>query len=191
LLPQLDTDCGPTSAGGDGSTCPGSYPVNAGDGVYQGIELSARHSFGASLTARAGWALRSAYLTSVPADIQAGNPNSSLVLGEQSAGLPLHKADLSLTSAPPLGYTYGFNLTYESLYNELNQAPFAVLDAHVGYRFGTFELGLTGTNLTNVYDQKFTTPNGGVLYDGLSGPLAQDAYALQGTAFTLSVLRRY
>ncbi len=183
----LDANCGPVSAGGDGTACPLSYPVNVGDGVYQGIELSARHKFGPSTVVRAGWAVRSAYLTSVPADIQDG----TLVVGEQSAGLPLHKATLSVESAPPLGFQYGANIVYEGLYNELNLPQYATLAAHIGYRFRSFELGLTGTNLTNVYDQRFTTPNGGVTYGGLGQVLPQDAYALQGTAFNLTVLRRF
>jgi outer membrane receptor protein involved in Fe transport len=183
----LDANCGPASAGGDGTACPLSYPVNAGDGVYQGIELSARHNFGPYTTLRAGWAVRSAYLTQVPANIQDG----TLVVGEQSAGLPLHKATLSLNSAPPLGFTYGGNLVYESLYNELDLPQFATLSAHLGYRFRTFEIDLAGTNLTNVYDQRFTTPNGGVIYGGLGQEIPQDAYALQGTTFTFTLLRRF
>ncbi len=183
----LDTNCGPVSAGGDGTQCALSYPVNAGDGIYQGIELSARHNFGPFTTLRAGWAVRSAYLTSVPPNIQDG----TLVVGEQAAGLPLHKASVILTCAPPLGFTYGANLIYESLYNELNLPQYATLAAHVGYRFRTFEIGLSGTNLTNVYDEKFTTPNGGVTYGGLGQILPQDAYALAGTAFTFTILRRF
>jgi outer membrane receptor protein involved in Fe transport len=183
----LDANCGPASQMGDGTQCALSYPVNAGDGVYQGIELSARHNFGPSTTLRAGWAVRSAYLTSVPADIQDG----TLVVGEQAAGLPLHKATLLLTSEPPLGLTYGASLVYESLYNELSQPQFATLGAHVGYRCRTLELGLTGTNLTNVYDQRFTTPNGGVIYGGLGQEIPQDAYALQGAAFLFTVLHRF
>jgi len=183
----LDANCGPTSLMGDGTQCPLSYPVNAGDGVYQGIELSARQNFGSYTTLRAGYAVRSAYLTQVPADIQDG----TLVVGEQSAGLPLHKATLTLTSAPPLGMTYGGALVYESLYNELSQPPFATLAAHVGYRFRNLEVGVSGTNLTNVYDQRFTNPNGGVIYGGLGQAIPQDAYALQGTAFTFTVLRHF
>jgi outer membrane receptor protein involved in Fe transport len=183
----LDSNCGPASAGGDGTQCPLSYPVNAGDGVYQGIELSVRHNFGPFTTLRAGWAVRSAYLTSVPADIQDG----TLVVGEQSAGLPLHKTSVILACAPPLGFTYGANLVYESLYNELNLPQYATLAAHLGYRFHSLEVLLTGTNLTNVYDRKFTTPNGGVTYGGLGQIIPQDAYALAGTAFAFTLLRHF
>jgi hypothetical protein len=109
----------------------------------------------------------------VPTDIQDG----TLVVGEQSVGLPLHKATLSVESTPALGFQYGANIVYEGLYNELNLPQYATLAAHVGYRFRSFELGLTGTNLTNVYDQRFTTPNGGVTYGGLGQVIPQDAYA--------------
>jgi outer membrane receptor protein involved in Fe transport len=183
----LDPNCGPVSAGGDGTACPLSYPVNAGDGVYQGLELSARHKFGPSTVVRAGWAVRSAYLTSVPTDIQDG----TLVVGEQTVGLPLHKATLSVESTPPLGFQYGANIVYEGLYNELNLPQYATLAAHVGYRFRSLEVALTGTNLTNVYDQRFTNPGGGVTYGGLGQVLPQDAYALQGTAFNVTVVRRF
>jgi outer membrane receptor protein involved in Fe transport len=183
----LNPQCGPISAGGDGTQCPLSYPVNAGDGVYQGIELSAQHNFGPFTVLRAGWAVRSAFLTSIPAEIQDG----TLVVGEQAQGLPLHKFVLTLAAAPPLGFTYGMDFVYESLYNELNQPQYATLAAHVGYRFRSYEISLSGTNLTNVYDDEFTNPNGGVTYGGLNQVIPQDAYALQGTAFNLSIIRRF
>jgi len=183
----LDPNCGPVSLGGDGTPCPLSYPVNAGDGVYQGIELSARHNFGPWTTLRTGWAVRSAYLTQVPADIQDG----TLVVGEQSAGLPLHKATVTLVTAPPQGLMYGLNFVYEGLYNELNQGPYATLGANIGFRKGAFEYIFSGTNLTDVYDTKFILPNGGVIYGGLNQEIPQDAYPIQGRAFNFSVLRRF
>jgi outer membrane receptor protein involved in Fe transport len=183
-----DLPCGPVSLGGDGLTCPLSYPVNAGDGVYQGIELSAHHNFGPFITLRAGYAVRSAYLTAVPTDIQDG----TLVIGEQAPGLPLDKGSLTLTASPPVGFIYGGTMLYEGNYNELDLPPYITLAAHVGYRFNNkLEIMLTGTNLTGVYDQRFTTPNGGVTYGGLAMVLPQDAYALQGAAFTFTVLRRF
>jgi hypothetical protein len=42
-----------------------------------------------------------------------------------------------------------------------------------------------------VYDNKFITPNGGVVYGGLNQAIGQDAYPLQGTAFNVTVLRRF
>ena len=47
-LPPLDPNCGPVNQGGDGKPCPESYQINAGDAVYQGIELGVRRRLGAS-----------------------------------------------------------------------------------------------------------------------------------------------
>jgi len=52
-------------------------------------------------------------------------------------------------------------------------------------------LELNATNLTNVYDQRFTRRGAGVPYGGLSGPIATDSYALQGTALNFSLTRRF
>ncbi len=186
-LPPLDPSCGPLSGGGDGTPCPLSYPVNAGDGVYQGIEIAGQRRLAPFTTLRAGYALRSAFLTNVPTYIQDG----TLVVGEQAQGLPLHKAMLSLQTSPPQGFTYGGRLVYEGQYNELNQPPFTTFDAQVGYRWRAFEIGLAATNITNVYAQRFTRQGVGVPYGGIAGPLASDAYALQGAAFTFSLTRRY
>jgi len=191
-LPPIPPTCNQGSSGIareplSTTTCPLSYPVNAGDAIYQGIEISATRQLAPTMVLRAGWAVKSAYLTAVPAAIQDG----TLVVGEQSLGLPLHKATLNLDKIPQLGFVYGAGLVYEGLYNELDQPPFTILNANVGYRFKNFEVGLSGTNLTNVYDQKFTKQAAGLLYGGLYGPLGTDAYMLQGTALTLILTRRF
>lgn len=186
-LPPLDATCGPKFEGGDGTPCPLSYPVNAGDAIYQGFEIAGERRLTASATLSAGYAVRSAYLTSVPASIQDG----TLVVGEQAQGLPLHKWTLALSNLPALGFTYGAGLVYEGNYNELNQPPFTLLNAGFGYRFRAFEVGVAGTNLTNQYDQRFTHEGAGVTYGGLTGPLQSDAYALQGTAVTFTLTRRF
>jgi outer membrane receptor protein involved in Fe transport len=187
LQPSVDPSCGPVAAGGDGTPCPLTYPVNAGDAIYQGIELGAERRLAPFTTARAGYAVRSAYLTNVPPAVQDG----SLVIGEQTLGLPLHKATLDVTHAPPAGWSYFGGLVYEGAYNELNQPPFATLSGGIGYRLRSLEFALSGSNLTNVYDRHFTAPGAGVPYDGLTGPLATDAYALQGASFNFGVSRRF
>ena len=186
-LPPLDPNCGATASGGDGNACPLSYPINAGDAIYQGLEIAGERRVAPFVTVRAGYAVRSAYLTNVPVAIQDG----SLVPGEQTQGLPLQKATLSVRSAPPLGFGYDAGLIYEGKYNELNQPPFATLSAALSYRWPAYEISLAATNLTDVYDQHFTHQGAGVLYGGLTGPLASDAYALQGTAFTATFTRRF
>jgi outer membrane receptor protein involved in Fe transport len=186
-LPPLDPNCGAVAAGGDGTACPLSFPVNAGDAIYQGLEISAERRIAPYTTLRAGYAVRSAYLTSVPADIQDG----TLVVGEQSQGLPLQKATFALRAAPPLGFGYDAGLVYEGQYNELNQPPFATLNAALSYRWPAYEISLAATNITDVYNEHFTTQEGGVLYGGLTGPLTSDAYALQGPTYTVTFTRRF
>jgi hypothetical protein len=185
---QASTNCGSPANGGDGTPCLLSYALNAGDGVYQGIELSGERVLAPFVTLRAGYAVRSAYLTNVPPYIQDG----TFVLYQQDAGLPLQKGTLSLSASPPRGFTYRAALVYEGEYNELNQPRFISLAASVGYRWKAYELVFSGTNLTNVYDQRFTNTNGGIAY-GLVGqpPQVTNSYALAGTALRLSIARRF
>jgi outer membrane receptor protein involved in Fe transport len=186
-LPQLDPNCGAVSAGGDGTACPLSYPINAGDGIYQGVEISGQRRIAPFTIVRAAYAVRSAYLTNVPADIQDG----TLVAGEQALGLPLQKATLGVQGSPPLGFTYSAGMIYEGQYNELDRPQFATINAGVGYRWPALALSLSATNLTDVYDQRFTLQGVGVPYAGLTGPIATDAYSMQGTALTFTVTHRF
>jgi outer membrane cobalamin receptor len=185
-----DPNCGPTSLMGDGTPCPISTTINAGDAIYQGVELQAQRAIAPFTTLRAGYAVRSAYLTAVPANVQDG----TLVVGEQSLGLPLQKGTLAIVHAPPTGFTYGVGGVYEGLYNELNEPQFATLDGSIGYRFKSLDLQLSGTNLTDVYDRRFTRIGQGVVYGGIGsitgGPIATDALALQGPALRFSITRR-
>jgi outer membrane receptor protein involved in Fe transport len=197
-------NCGLASDGFDGTACPVApcgaaaalangdpltCPINAGNGVYQGFELAGERRVAAYTTVRAGYAVRSAYLTAVPASVQDG----TLAIGEQAQGLPLAKATLSVRRAPPLGFGFDAGLVYEGLYNELNQPQFAVLNAGVGYRWSQYEAGLNATNLTDVYDQRFTRQAAGETYGGEAGQptITSPDYTLQGTAFTLTLSRRF
>ena len=110
--------------------CPISQPVNAGNGIYRGIQFSAEQQLGSTLRLRAGWDVDSSYLTVVPANIQDG----TLVTGEQTLGQPLHKAYLGFENGGQTGFVYGAQLNYEGTYNELNRAPYATLAAQVAYR---------------------------------------------------------
>ncbi|MBV8498595.1 MAG: TonB-dependent receptor [Candidatus Eremiobacteraeota bacterium] len=167
--------------------CPLSYPVNAGNGVYRGVELTADQELGNNLHVLAGWDVDSSFLTVIPPSIQDG----TFVAGQQALGQPLHKAYLAVDRAAPAGISYGARLNYEGAYNELNRSRFATLDAHVAYRHGGFEYGLYGTNLTNVYSNPFTIVGGGVPYGALPGQpvILPNAYVLQG-AQVLFVLTR-
>jgi outer membrane receptor protein involved in Fe transport len=167
--------------------CPISYPVNAGDGIYRGIDISADQELWRTFHVRAGWDLDSSYLTVVPAAIQDG----TLVAGQQSLGEPLHKAYLALEQDPGAALSYGVRLNYEGTYNELNRSPYATLDAHIAYRRNGYEYGVYGTNLTNVYANPFTVIGGGVPYGALPGQpvITPDAYVLQGAQVIFVVTR--
>ena len=167
--------------------CPISYPVNAGNGIYRGIDVSAEQQLGQHFRVRAGWDVDSSYLTVVPQDIQDG----TLVLGEQSLGQPLHKAYLDIERDAERGLVYGTELNYEGTYNELNRTPYATLNAHVAYRNNGFEYGLYGTNLTNVYSNPFTVQGGGIVYGAQPGQpvIYTPAYVLQGSKVVFVVTR--
>lgn len=167
--------------------CPISMPVNAGNGIYRGIDVHADQQLGANMHLRAGWDVDSSYLTVIPESIQDG----TLVTNEQSLGQPLHKAYLALENEPLQGISYGAELNYEGWYNELNRSPYATLDAHVAYRYNGFEYGLYGTNLTNVYANPFTVVGGGFLYGTQPGQpmIPTNALTLQGAQVTFVITR--
>ncbi|HEY6486884.1 MAG TPA: TonB-dependent receptor [Candidatus Cybelea sp.] len=167
--------------------CPISYPVNAGNGIYRGLDIHADQQLGRTFHIRAGWDVDSSYLTSVPANIQDG----TLLVGEQSLGQPLHKAYFSVDQEVAEGLAYGARLNYEGNYNELNRSPYATLDAHLAYRHAGFEYGLYGTNLTNVYSSPFTIVGGGVPYGTLPGQpvITPNAFVLQGAQVLFVVTR--
>ncbi|HZV77087.1 MAG TPA: TonB-dependent receptor [Candidatus Babeliales bacterium] len=168
-------------------SCPVSYPVNAGDGVYTGMNVQAAQELGPYTRLSVGWDVDSSYLTVIPASIQDG----TFVAGEQTLGQPLHKAYITLESTPRLGWGYGAQLNYEGSYNELNRSPYAVVNAYFQYRWPGLEIGCYGTNLTNVYANPFTITNGGILYGAQPGqPMTPNpAYVLQGTKIVLVVTR--
>ncbi|MEO6991585.1 MAG: TonB-dependent receptor [Candidatus Baltobacteraceae bacterium] len=175
----------PTTCGSSPGSKPNclSFPVNVGGAVYQGMELRADRDLAAHTTLHATYGVDSTFVSSVPAFVSDG----SIVVGLQSLGVPLHKATLSLEHSPATGLAYFGGIAYEGQYNELNQPPFATLRAGLTWHAGRFDVGLSGTNLTNVYDDKFTRVGAGVPYGG--NPT--DAYVLGGRTITLWVTRHY
>ena len=159
-----------------------SYPINAAREVYQGVELHADYAINASTFIRAGYDVDSAYILSRPPD--AADDIAPYV---QDLGVPLHKVTLGFEHQAGTGLSYYAGLLYEGRYNELNLPPFATLRAGIAWRLRTFEIGLSGENLTSAYDFLVTRGNGGVPYPGLSGLRPTDAYPLAGRRFTLTL----
>ncbi|MBV8490509.1 MAG: TonB-dependent receptor [Candidatus Eremiobacteraeota bacterium] len=167
--------------------CPISYPVNAGNAIYRGFDVTAEQQIGDHFRVRAGWDVDSSYLTNAPANVQDG----TLVIGQQTLGQPLHKAYVGFDRESTHGLSFGAQLNYEGFYNELNRSPYATLDAHLAYRSHGYEFGLYGTNLTNADAQPYAIIGGGVPYGTVPGnlPILPVAYTLQGAKVVFVVTR--
>jgi outer membrane cobalamin receptor len=147
-----------------------SYNSNVGNAVYQGAEFRYSQAFrpaGVVLTARYG--INIAY----PKDLNAqfSNPTSggNLVDNAQFLGIPQQQGSLQVDwsrgdwHAATAGFVRGND-------NELNQAPFTVVDALVGRRLGpNADLSIAGTNLLNAVAGRFTQFGAGVPYRGVIG----------------------
>jgi len=164
-----------------------AYPVNIGGAVYRGFEFRLERNFGSHLHVTAGYSTNSTYPTSVPQSVG----NGSLVVGQQFLGVPLHRAELTLSGQTVHNLFFNIGATYEGINNELNRPPFAALRASLSTNRGPYTLTLSGTNLSNTYANGFTRESAGVPYPGPDGPIATPAYALPAPQITLSVTRRY
>lgn len=153
-----------------------SYPINIGGAVYRGMQFYLERAVARRTTVRVAYGVSSSFATAVSPEFQ----NGSIVPGEQFQGAPLHKAMLEITHDPTRGVGFNGGLTYEDADNELNRPAFATLHAGLTWRVRQFDLGLYGTNLTNVYADRFTLAGQGVPYGGIDGPIPSDAYSLQG-----------
>jgi outer membrane receptor protein involved in Fe transport len=164
-----------------------SFPINAGGAVYRGIEVRAERTLAASTMLRVAYSVNSSFATTVSPAFQ----NGSIVPGEQFQSVPLHRAVLSVQRSADASIGFEAGVDYEDGYNELNRPAFVTAHAGVTWHRQRFDVGLYGTNLTNVYDDRFTLSGKGQPYGGVDGPLPSDAYSLQGRAFTLVLTRRY
>ena len=164
-----------------------SYPINVDREVYAGIELEGDARVTRSIALHATYGVDSVYTESFPPSTQDG----TIVAYEQALGVPLHKASLRIDGMPDQKVDWYAGVLYEGWYNELNRGPFATLQAGItGHLRGNFDVGVYGTNLTNVYNTKVTVQNGGVPYGAVDGPIPTDAYALAGPTITFSVTKR-
>ncbi len=163
-----------------------SFPINVGGAVYRGMEVTLDRSLGHDTSLRAAYSVNSSFATTVSREFQ----NGTIVPGEQFQGVPLHKALIEFAHAPSQGLGYTLGAAYEDAYNELNRPQFATLHAGMSYSNRRFEVGIYGTNLTNVYDDRFTLAGAGIPYAGANGPIPTDAYSLQGRAFQVVLTER-
>ena len=164
-----------------------SYPINAGGAVYQGLEAHVDRKIGRALIT-AAYSVNSNYTSSISPLFQ----NGTVVLNQQLRGSPLHAGQLAIEDSSSLRIGYRAALSYEDAYNGLNRPGYATLEAGLTWHLpSAIDLGLFGTNLTNVYADRFTLLGGGTRYNTLEEPAATDAYALGGRRLSLILTRRF
>lgn len=159
-----------------------SYPINVTREVYQGLELRGTMNLSAHTALEASYDIDSVYTQDYPAASADNVP-----LYEQSLGVPLHKLALKVEHTVQRGLGYSVGLLYEGDYNELNLPPYATLEAGLTWHLHDVEIGLYGTNLTNVYDFLYTQAGGGVPYGGLPAHVPTDALPLAGRQVIFSI----
>jgi len=172
-----------TSVTDNPATCL-SYPVNVTREVYEGIELRAAGPLAPHTTLRLSYDIDSVFTKDVPALSMDAFPDY-----QQSIGVPLHKATLDLAHDAGRGLAYYVGVLYEGQYNELNLPPYATLRAGVTWHVRKdLDLGLYGTNLTDVYNFPIQRLNGGIVYGSLPGlaPLQTNALPLAGPQVTFT-----
>jgi len=104
----------------------------------------------------------------------------------------LHAGRLAIEDSSSLRIGYRAAVSYEDAYNGLNRPGYATLEAGLRWHLpSAIDLGLFGTNLTNVYADRFTLLGAGTRYSTLDEPASTDAYALAGRRLSLIVTRRF
>ena len=161
-----------------------SFPVNVANEVYQGLELRAETRLARTTSVRASYDIDSVYVASAAAS---GAPN--IVPFQQIQGVPLHKYALDFEHDPTVGVSYYAGLLVEGAYNETNLGPYAQLRAGATWHLRGFDLGISGTNLTDVYAFKFQRLGAGVPYGSVAGlaPVQTNAIPLAPTQITIGI----
>jgi outer membrane receptor protein involved in Fe transport len=164
-----------------------SLPINVGNVVYEGGALRLAHRFGTSWFGTAEYGVNAAYPVALPDAVSAANPTSgsSLVVGQQFAGIPLQKLSLGVRYARS-GIHGALNLAETSANNWLAQGRYATVDAAIGKRKRNVDLTLAGTNLTNAVSGRFTRIGLGTPYPiPGAAPRPRDALVLYPAALRL------
>ena len=147
-----------------------SYNSNVGNAVYQGTEVRLvtqvvpSHLF---LTAMYG--LNVAYPQNLNAAFANPTSGGSLVDDQQFLGIPQQQGSLQLDWSNARWHAAALSI-FRGRNNELNQAPFIIVDALVGRQITRgVDLSLAGTNLFNAAAGPFTVFGAGVAYRGIVG----------------------
>ncbi|MBD5657651.1 MAG: TonB-dependent receptor, partial [Candidatus Eremiobacteraeota bacterium] len=147
-----------------------SFQSNVGNAVYEGAEVRLSQSLvPRRLFLTASYGLNVSY----PKDLNAqfSNPTSggSLVGNAQFLGVPQQQGSLQI-DWNDAGWHAAGSAVFRGNNNELDQAPFTIVNALVGRRIDRyFDLSLQGTNLFNAAAGPFTQFGAGVPYRSVVG----------------------
>jgi outer membrane receptor protein involved in Fe transport len=164
------------------------YLKNIGGSVYEGVELRADKPLSASTALHAAYGINVAYPINNPFAYDPSAPN--VIAYQQFQGIAPHKWQLSLEHrAQGRGLSYLVAAVGESTNNELNRPAYALVNASIGMSLGRTDISLSGQNLTNQFDDRFTLVGVGTPYPTPTGLAPTDAFSIQGRSVTLALTR--
>ncbi len=147
-----------------------SYPINVGGAVYEGAEWRLHQRFPRQhLLMTLSYGLNVSYPRNLGANVSNPTSGGTLIDNQQFLGVPQQQGSIALGWADD-GWHAGSAATFQGRNNALNQGPFTLVDAAVGYTFGHVDLTAAATNIFNADSGPFTYYLAGTPYRGLLGP---------------------
>ena len=138
-----------------------SQPVNDTTRIYQGFDLQARVALGRAVTVIPSYSSNASFY--VAADPRFTGIGSTLILGQQIFGRPIHKANLTIDALhPPSKFEFLLNAQYVGINNQQNIAPYVDFSAGIAHPLGNGMLTIFETNLFNTQSGLFSTINGAI-----------------------------
>jgi hypothetical protein len=148
--------CGAPAGGG---TYPNMYvqePIGGTTRVYQGYTATANIGIGKNLVLIPSFTTSSADVIS--ADPRYLGLDSTLILGAQLPGRPLHTGNLTLDGlVVPLGLEVLANAHYVGIGNNQNISPYVTVNAGLSHAAGIGRLTVFASNLFNTESGEFST----------------------------------
>lgn len=138
-----------------------SQPVNDTTRIYQGFDLVGKWGVGRDVTLLPSYSSNASFY--VAADPRYLGAGSTLILGQQIFGRPLHKANLTVDAYhPPSRLEFLVNAQYVGTNNSQDIAPYVEFSAGIAHPLGIGMLTLFETNVFNTETALFGTTAGAV-----------------------------
>ena len=133
-----------------------SQSVNGTTRVYQGFDVSGRVGLGRDVNVIPSYSSNASFY--IAADPRFTGAGSTLILGQQIFGRPVHKANLTLDAYhPPSKFELLLNAQYVGVDNAQNIAPYVNFSAGIAHPLGNGMLTLFETNVFNTESGLFST----------------------------------